>query len=130
MAVKVCCFCRERTHNVVQCLEKKTCFRCFGELILRRVQKDSPNKGRLFYQCPTTSCKTFFWTGKRLSLDGYNCGGSCDKDEEFSSFRAIDDATLNQMTQMFERIIAVVNGNDGIQEVEVKVQDCSVKFMK
>ncbi|KAK9148703.1 hypothetical protein Scep_007460 [Stephania cephalantha] len=38
--------------NSQSCLmpEKKPCFQCDGELVLKRVQKDSPNKGLLFYR--------------------------------------------------------------------------------
>ncbi|KAK9128390.1 hypothetical protein Syun_017187 [Stephania yunnanensis] len=48
-----------RTHSHAHCHEKKTCFQCDKELVLKHVPKDSSNKSQLFYHCSSSYCPIF-----------------------------------------------------------------------
>lgn len=121
MTTKACCFCGKRSHSRAECPAKKPCFKCDGELVLKRVRRETRNKGRLFYCCSSPQCSVFLWADNRGEDTSCSGAGHQDNDSE--------DDPVKKMSDLFAEALEVAD-RKGARSVVVKMQHISVIITK
>jgi hypothetical protein len=127
-----CDSCGDPTHPTVECPGRRPCPRCkAGYKEIRKVKKESINKGRLFYTC-SDDCGYFSWVrrvGEGTScFDGASARASTNQHIGEEGKDYVESVDARTIAKLFEKAVKIAHEKGG--GVEVKVSEISVKYFE